>query len=434
MSAEGRVGLAFRSGADALAAPARAPATARSRVSGRPETIALFGLFGCGNMGNDASLEAMLGFLRAARPDARLFCVCDQPALVAERFGIETVPISRSRHVSGPGGRLGRRLRKLAAKFGDVVAAFGTARRADVMIVPGTGILDDFGERPYGMPFDLFRWCLAARLTGARVAMVSIGAGPIEHAASRRLMKAAARLAHYRSYRDDLSRRFMASIGFDVGHDPVYPDIVFRLEEPPSEETDRAASAPLRVGLGVMSYLGWYGFADGGDAIFDRYVEKLSRVAVRLLDAGHEIRLLTGETGDQTAVDRIRNEIAAARPELAPARVVAEPITSLHDLMRQIGQTDIVIATRFHNIVCALKMGRPTISLGYARKNDVLMAEMGLGAFCHHVERFEVDAVVEQFSRLCAEREDYARGIRERSASFRQQLVAQETELTARLL
>ena len=30
------------------------------------------------------------------------------------------------------------------------------------MIEPGTGILDDFGEGPYGMPFDLFGWCLVA--------------------------------------------------------------------------------------------------------------------------------------------------------------------------------------------------------------------------------------------------------------------------------
>src|SRR5690606_2129021 len=37
-----------------------------------PKRIGVFGLFGCGNAGNDGSLEAMLLFLRRVRPDAEL--------------------------------------------------------------------------------------------------------------------------------------------------------------------------------------------------------------------------------------------------------------------------------------------------------------------------------------------------------------------------
>ena len=49
--------------------------------------------------------------------------------------------------------------------------------------------------------------------------------------------------------------------------------------------------------------------------------------------------------------------------------------------MHQMAETRIVVATRFHNVVCALKMKKPTISIGYASKNDVLLAEMGLAEF-----------------------------------------------------
>src|ERR671925_41209 len=41
-----------------------------------PIRVGLFGLFGNGNSGNDGSLEAMLDFLRQARPDAELTCIC----------------------------------------------------------------------------------------------------------------------------------------------------------------------------------------------------------------------------------------------------------------------------------------------------------------------------------------------------------------------
>ncbi len=30
--------------------------------------------------------------------------------------------------------------------------------------------------------------------------------------------------------------------------------------------------------------------------------------------------------------------------------------------------TDIIVASRFHNVVCALKLSKPTISIGYEAK------------------------------------------------------------------
>ena len=84
-----------------------------------------------------------------------------------------------------------------------------------MLIIPGTGILDDFGGNPFGMPLALLAWCLVARLCGAWVAFVSIGAGRIQHPLSRWLMRSAAAMAHYRSYRDTVSKTFMESIGFD---------------------------------------------------------------------------------------------------------------------------------------------------------------------------------------------------------------------------
>ena len=57
-----------------------------------------------------------------------------------------------------------------------------------------------------------------------------------------------------------------------------------------------------------------------------------------------------------------------------------------------------IVATRYHNIVCALRLGKPLVSLGYAEKNDVLMTEMGVGRFCQHIERLDLDLLIEQFT------------------------------------
>ena len=106
-------------------------------------------------------------------------------------------------------------------------------------------------------------------------------------------------------------------------------------------------------------------------------------------------------------------------------------MSSLHDLMRQIATTDVVVATRYHNVVCALKLGKPTVSVGYAEKNDALMAEMGLGSFCQHVERLDLDLLIEQFRRLIADRERYERSIRKANLACQERLDRQDSLLAA---
>jgi polysaccharide pyruvyl transferase WcaK-like protein len=309
--------------------------------------------------------------------------------------------------------------------------AVKTVRRLDALIVPGTGILDDFSERFWGMPAALFGWCLAARLSGVRIAFVSVGAGPITHPLSRRLMKGAARLAHYRSYRDDQSRDFMQSIGFDTRDDAVYPDIAFRLPAPPAAApaAPPQAQGPLTVGLGLMTYLGWRGNWARGATVYGSYVPKIARFALWLLDRGHRVRLLMGDAVDRKAVDDVLQAIAAERPGYPRERVVAEPSDTLHEVMRQMAETDVVVGTRFHNVVCALKLGKPMISIGYARKNDVLMADMGLGDFCQHVESLDVDLLIEQLTRLVANRFAYEQRMRERLGEYAWRLCRQEQVL-----
>lgn len=388
-------------------------------TSNRKSGIAVFGLFGCGNLGNDGSLEAMLLLLREKRPGARLFCVCKVPEVVADSFGIDTTPI-RSARADGIARVLNRMFLKLPCKALDLIHALRHIRKAGVMIVPGTGILDDFGERPAGMPFDVFNWCLAARLMGTRIAFVSIGVGPIGNRLSRWLMTRAARMADYRSYRDTASREFMESVGFDTSRDAIYPDLAFKLPVP--QQTAAEPSCQLTVGVGVMNYRGWYAFDKGGQEIFDSYVAKMAVFVTHLLSRGYDVRLLTGDRDDAPAVEAILAALSARDTQ----RLSSEPVHSLHDVFCQVGRTDLVVATRFHNVVAALMAGKPVISLGYAVKNDLLLGEMGLDGFCQHIDRFDVDLLIEQFSRLAENRNEYSRTISRRVGEFRKKLELQD--------
>jgi polysaccharide pyruvyl transferase WcaK-like protein len=410
--------------------------THEARKGVKPKRIGLFGLFGSGNSGNDGSLEAMLRFLREVRPDAEITCICSAhrgaAGGVARSLRVATTSLGMPPPKDGLLRTLDRLLLTLPRRTASLVHAVRRARRLDALVIPGTGILDDFGGSPFGMPLALLAWCLAARLSGAWVAFVSIGAGPIHNPISRWLMRSAVALADYRSYRDTVSKEFMQSIGFDARDDAVYPDIAFKLPAPPVSRRPSQHGRPV-VGVGVMTYFGWRNDATRGAATYQTYLAKITSFVLWLLDRGCAVRVLMGDTNDQRAVDDLLANVATARPALPDDRFVFEPISSLHDLMRQIAETDVVVATRYHNVVCALKLGKPTVSIGYADKNDVLMAEMGLGGFCQHIERLSLDRLMEQFDQLLAQRARYERGIGEANLACQRRLEHQDRFLAARL-
>jgi polysaccharide pyruvyl transferase WcaK-like protein len=391
-----------------------------------PKLIGLFGLLGSGNFGNDGSLESMLLFLRRIAPQERLQCICSNPAEVEKAFGLDAIPIYYDpRHSSD--GRAALLVRKVAGKATLWFHALRHLRRLKVLIVPGMGILDDFGVGPLAWPFDILVWFVLARLLGVKVILVSIGAGPIHHPLSRLFMKAAARTAHYRSYRDEISRSFMASIGLDVSRDKVFPDVAFSL---PAPANIASGEPPLTVGVGVMTYFSWNQDAVGEREAYDAYIAKMTAYIEWLLSQGHCVRILIGEESDNRAVEDVFRALRAKNLNRLDERVKYVPAHTIHDVMQQLTDVDVVVATRYHNVICALRMGKPTISVGYAEKNDVLLADMGLADFCQRIERLDVDTLRAQTKRLISDRAVLERKICEVRGQFESKLREQESLLT----
>ena len=89
------------------------------------------------------------------------------------------------------------------------------------------------------------------------------------------------------------------------------------------------------------------------------------------------------------------------------------------------------MATRFHNLVCALKLAIPTVSIGYAVKHDALMADMGLSEFCQHVKSLDVDQLIEQFTELQSRSAELRQTIATRNAAKTELVNRQFAELSA---
>jgi polysaccharide pyruvyl transferase WcaK-like protein len=398
----------------------------RRRPIAAAPRVGLFGLLGAGNIGNDASMESVLRYLRAEHRDAVLDAMCKGPERVRVHYGIEAIPLFWYQKYEQRASGVTAIALKVLGRGVDAFRTVSWVRRHDVVIVPGMGVLEATTPlRPWQTPYAMFLLCASGRIFGTKVALVSVGANVMNQRLTRWLFNWAARFAFYRSYRDIGSREAMRQRGLDTTQDHIYPDLVFSIPAPPYDPGDAQT-----VGVGVMGYRGTNDDRRQADEIYASYVEKMSFFVRWLIDGGRKVRLFVGDPGDDRALQDILANLQIHRPDLDPARVVAEPVTSFAELTRAMAPVGTVVATRYHNVICALKLAKPTISLGYAAKNIAVMADAGLSEFCQYTNQLDVDLLIEQFTKLENRSAQLRRKIAERNITNARLLDAQFATLS----
>ena len=113
--------------------------------------------------------------------------------------------------------------------------------------------------------------------------------------------------------------------------------------------------------------------------------------------------------------------------------MVAAAVSSYADVMRVLQPASSVVAIRYHNILCALKLSKPTISIGYSPKHDVLMAEMGLPEFCQDVSTLDISELIKLFTELESRSAELRQAMTERNAAKARLLDDLFAELSVRL-
>ena len=238
--------------------------------------VALYGYLGSGKIGNDATFETVLAWLRSTQPDVEVRCITIAPEEIIARYGVPSVPLGW--HSSRRGSnRLVRALRKTFGRPLDVPHSFALAGSVDAVIVPGRGGLEkNLGVgRLWGLPLWQFFIAVACRVR---------------------------------------ERSFV------------------------------------------------------------------------LLD-------------DRVDIESARDvcaAILATRPSLPHDAVVVREFTTFAELTEEMMRAEVVIASRFHNLICALRLARPTISVGYARESRHFMETLGLGSYCQDIDHLNADGLVAQ--------------------------------------
>ena len=407
-------------------------------------TITLLGNFGAQNLGNEFTLQALHQNIRRFLEDARVNCVCTDPDETLKNHHIPALLISyRSardfgsrQRSSNPLLRLVRRVViRVPLELVEWLRDFRALKGTGMLIMTGTGMLGDFGIRPLGLHYEILKWSVIARLRRSRVLFLSVGAGPLDHPLSRWIVKAALSLADYRSYRDHFSRRYLDAIGFDTSRDSVYPDLVFSMPSSVIPVPAVRTKPGRTVALGLMDFYGKDCDPEKGERIYETYVEQVSQFAAWLLQRGYSLRLLTGDLAYDTRVKSdVCRSLQARGVTFHPDQLTDERVASGEDLCRQLSLVDVVVATRFHNVVLALMLGKPTIALSYHEKIRALMDEAGLGEYCQDVLGMDVPRLIEQFLKLEDNADTLRSAIRRRTQEYRHALDEQYQRVLRDLL
>lgn len=419
--------------------------------------IGLMGPFGSGNLGDAAIQEAMIGNARARLAGVEIVGFSLNPRDTQARHGIPAHPLNaavprfsapeaaapaaqRPGNTAVTSGKLWRSLaalkrrlnlriphlyglRRQAAFWSDSLSAL---RGLDALIVSGGGQLDDIWDGPWGQPLTLLQWALMARLARVRFLFVSVGAGPIRTRPGRSLIRAALKLASYRSFRDTESLELIRGLGFS-GPARVFPDLAFSL---PRARTGPEAGAPggkPRVGVSPMAYAHVDKWPDKDADLYGRYIRELAAFAAGLIEEGYRVILF------RTHVRMDAPAIADFKAALGPAAARLEDrsgaMDTVSDLLSALAAMDLVVTSRFHGVVLSLLLAKPVLAVTHHPKIDALMAQVGQSEFCLSIDAFAAQGLRARFQALERERAETARRLEGEADRFRAALELQYAEI-----
>lgn len=389
--------------------------------------ITFFGHFGQGNFGNECTLQAILENVRRFVPGAQLACITSGTEGTAATHNIETIPIADILvKFWRPRNPLARLLRALTIGIVSEpyrwVKGIITLSRTDMFIIPGTGLLTDaYGLLCWG-PYNLFKWSLTAKLCRCKLLFVSVGAGPIYGVLARWLVKSALSLADFRSYRDNSTMQYLKSIGFRTDKDRVYPDLAFSLPQAAIPHQDTGKSRRPVIGLGLMYDAGRYSVPNPRNETFQAYLESLVKVVRWLIAQEYDVRLLIGDLWDMRVTQEFRRLLKEQLSAVDERHIIEEPISSVEQLLSQLAATDMVVATRFHNVLLALLSNKPVIAISFHHKCASLMGAMGLSEYCLDINTLNADTLIEKIRDLEKNAGELKPLIRQKADEFRKAL------------
>jgi polysaccharide pyruvyl transferase WcaK-like protein len=421
----------------------------------KPKRIGVLEHFGTGNLGDDATVDAVLQQITSRWPYASITGLSLDPSDSEKRHGIPCYPIRRgnlsfSPKPHGPATGEAAFRDKLRAVLGKyrvlflvqqptqffkellfLAKSFRVAKSLDLLIISGGGQLLDAWGGPWAFPYTLFKWILLAKLAGAKCYFVNVGAGPLRYGLSKWFVRRSLHFADYVSFRDEKSRALIREIGFS-GEAPVIADSAYALNisDFNNKTNGGRRASELVIGISPMAWRDPRRYWDKDQSSYECFIRALADFCARLIRSHHRLRLFSSDIwfDSQAIVDleaAIKNELAID----TSTWITREPVETIHDFLSQLSQVDCLVTCKFHGVVFGHLLNVPLLAIAHHPKVSTLMEDFELTEYCVDIRKFDVDLLSETFKRLVANINDIKLRTPQKVAFYRAELAAQFDQL-----
>jgi polysaccharide pyruvyl transferase WcaK-like protein len=424
--------------------------------------VGILGHVGTQNLGDEAIIASVIQNVRARYPDAEINCFAANPEDTESRHHIRAFPIRRqerngkasSTWQDSPSEGL-RAVDEIKARIKELplvyrlamsiklganavwqalreaaflMRSYGNLKGTDILLIAGSQQLNDAYGGPWGFPYTLFKWTILAKLAGTKVAVLSVGAGPLDSPLSRFFCRRVLSWADYRSYRDDVARQLVQSMGV-TGEHPVVPDLVYSLRVQVARST--RGLRPV-VGINPVPFFDGRYWPVDDRQIYDDYVRKIAAFAEWLVEKGHQVVFFpTQLRADPPVIDDIlpllQGRVNSGIVQVSPA------LQSVEDLLSQLSKMDFVVANRYHGILLSIALNKPVLGLAYHDKSKALLMHIGASEFALDTKDLDLNQLKERFTMLESRAEPVRKAIAESMGVLRAALSLQYDQVFALL-
>jgi polysaccharide pyruvyl transferase WcaK-like protein len=426
--------------------------------------IGLLDHLGHGNLGDDATLDAVMHNIKARWPHAAIIGLSLNPHDTEQRHGIPSYAIRRdskappkSHNHINTGLPLKAKIKIIIGKhrlFLTLLSALNLlavrgpqrflqelmfllhslriTRSLDLLIICGGGQLLDSWGGPWSFPYTVFKWVVLAKLARAKCYIINVGAGPLRHRLSHYLIQRALSLADYTSFRDVNSRLLAQQLGFS-GPSQVFPDSVYSLDVSTfcvDHPYDSGRDERL-VGIAPMAYCDPRRYWEKDQIAYDRLINALALFGSRLLQ-DHQYRLTLFSTDihfDAQAIEELKALLTPDSSIFPPEWLTHEPVRGVEALLSQMSQMDFVVTCRFHGVIFAHILNKPVIALSHHEKVHTLMKDIGLAEYCVDARTVDAENLFTAFQRLIVNHETIKARMAVTADYYKRRLKSQFDEL-----
>jgi len=291
---------------------------------------------------------------------------------------------------------------KICQEITFILKSYGRLKDIDIFIVAGSGQLEDEWGGVMGFPYTIFKWASLAKISKTKLVFLSVGAGPINHALSKLMIRLSLNYSQYASFRDMTSAQWIKNI--DAIYDPIVaPDLAHNLITSEVIDNKKAKVDKSRhvVGINTMPILDKRYWFEADDYAYSHYIEKMAEICIRLKKSNIKFFLFSTHPKDEL-VSKDVITLLSSKFEWSDSELnnLIKKNRSVDQLLETIATSDIVVATRFHAILLSYFSETPVVGICKDHKQRDLMDAMGQKKYKIDFSEFTSEKVFNLISSL----------------------------------